>query len=255
MSELIFVGTGAADWDINNKTEDFRRFSSALLNGEMMLDCGPHIFDYATDFACEDLYDGVAYILLSHTHGDHFKKESVLALAQRQKICVLCDGHKKELIGEHENITYIELEPLVDVTVGGYTITPLLANHMMVMDGNHYAFHFIIKTPDEKTLFYGLDGAWFLCPSWARMCQETYDVMLFDATVGDSDDWRLFEHNTVPMLRMMLTGIKEKELLKPEGKYVAAHLARTLHPSKAETEKIFAECGMLTAYDGMKLDF
>lgn len=32
MAELLFLGTGAADWDINAKTGFFRRNSAALLN-------------------------------------------------------------------------------------------------------------------------------------------------------------------------------------------------------------------------------
>ena len=87
------------------------------------------------------------------------------------------------------------------------------------------------------------------------MKKHKFDVMLFDCTVGDSEDWRLFEHNTIPMLRMMLNEIKNKQLLNSEGKYIATHLARTLHKSHEDTEKILKEMDMITAFDGMKIEF
>jgi hypothetical protein len=46
---------------------------------------------------------------------------------------------------------------------------------------------------------------------------------------------------------------KTKELVAKDGMLVASHLARTLHVSHEETEKILSEAGIITAYDGMKL--
>ena len=125
----------------------------------------------------------------------------------------------------------------------------------MVVDGDACAFHYIINTPHGKKIFYGLDGAWFLRPSWEEMKKHKFDIMVFDCTVGDSVDWRLFEHNTIPMLRMMVEGIKMTDILEDNGLLVASHLARTLHDSHEETTQILQEINMLTAYDGMKLKF
>ena len=38
--ELLFLGTGAADWNISKRVEGefFRRFSSALVDGALLID-------------------------------------------------------------------------------------------------------------------------------------------------------------------------------------------------------------------------
>jgi len=59
VSEILFLGTGAADWFIEEKGDFFRRNSAALLNGDLMIDCGAHIFDFRESFGESDLYDGL----------------------------------------------------------------------------------------------------------------------------------------------------------------------------------------------------
>ena len=254
MSEILFLGTGAADWDIDAKDSFVRRFSASLLNGEFMIDCNPHVFHFAKSIGNEGLYDGVTDIVITHGHGDHFSKEAVERIADSRKIRVGCDGRIAALIGSHPNIEFNIFKPYVETRMGSYTVIPVLANHDMVIDGDACAFHFIITAPDGKKIFYGLDGAWFLRPTWQEMLKHRYDLMVFDVTVGDKDDWRLFEHNTIPMLRTMLKEIKSKELVAEGGKLVASHLARTLHLSHGEIEEILKKEDMITAYDGMRLD-
>ena len=135
----------------------------------------------------------------------------------------------------------------------GYKITPVLANHDVVLTEKRRAVHYIIETPEGKTVFYGLDGAWLLRPTWQEMKKHRFDLMVFDCTVGDSDDWRLFEHNTIPMLRKITDEILRLKMLKEGGKLVASHLARTLHLDHEATAEILKELSMLTAYDGLRL--
>lgn len=256
MDTLLFLGTGAADWSIKDKDKIhyFRRNSAALLNEDLMLDCGSHIFDFAESIGNTRLYENVTDILITHDHSDHLDRDSVLRLADFRRIRVACDGAAQKLLGEHPNIEYIRLTPYKKKKVGRYYVTPLLANHDVIITKNQRAFHYIIKTPDGKEIFYGLDGAWFLRPSWAEMLKHKFDLMVFDCTVGDSDDWRLFEHNTIPMLRKMIAEIKERELLRDGGKLIASHMARTLHKSHEDTAECLKEMDMIAAYDGLKVE-
>ena len=253
MAELIFLGTGAANYKLEEKDADFRRNSSVLIDKKLLIDPGPHIFDYIESFGCEDLFDKLETILITHSHGDHFSPESVYRLAENRKITIACDGHKKEILGNHKNIEYTELNPYKDYSINGYTITPILANHLIVSQGNHHAFHFIIKDSHGKTLFYGLDGSWFLKPSWMRMCEEKYDIMVLEVTVGEINDGRIFEHNSIPMCRDMVQQIRSKNLLASDGRIIASHLAKGLIPPHKEAEKIFGSFGVETAYDSMKI--
>lgn len=253
---LLFLGTGAADWKMEHKAThaDFRRYCAALVNDDLMIDCGPHIFDFAESCGNPDLYQNVQDILITHGHSDHFRAESVLKLAENQKIRLYCDRFTREKVGEHENITFVSLSPYKRRRVGRYLVTPLLANHDEVITRTKKAYHYIIQTPDGREIFYGLDGAWFLRPSWQEMLKHHFDLMVFDCTVGDSDDWRLFEHNTIPMLRKMAAEIKDKGLVKEGGQLVASHMARTLHKSHEDTAAVLKEMDMIAAYDGLKIE-
>lgn len=253
MSQIIFLGTGAADWEIENKGDFFRRNSSVLINHNLIVDCGPHIFDYRECFGDDVLYDNVTDVLITHAHSDHFSKASLLRLSQNQKLRVWGDGQIGREVSDCENVEFTALEPHKEVKFGDYTVLPLLANHHIVTNGDCCAFHYIIKTKDDKTIFYGLDGAWLLCSTWNEMKNHQFDAMIFDCTVGDGDDWRLFEHNTIPMLRKMTKEILERKMLKESGVFVASHLARTLHTSHEETEKLLKKSNILTAFDSMEL--
>lgn len=254
MNELLFLGTGAADWNLQNRRGFFRRNSAALLNENLLLDCGPHVWDYVRCVNGHAL-DRVTDVLITHDHSDHFDKDALLKLAERQKIRVACDGFLRVTVGAHPNIEYMPVVPFREFTVGSYRVMPVLANHDVVQQGLRQSCHYIVTTPDGKTLFYGLDGAWFLRPSWKEMCRHKFDVMVLDCTVGDREDWRLFEHNTIPMLRQMVREIHEQRLLNRNGVLVASHLARTLHGSHEHTEKVLKELSMVTACDGMKIRF
>lgn len=255
MSKLLFIGTGAADWSLSDKINgEYRRNSTVLLNDDLMLDCSGHIYDYRDSAEKLDIYDNVTDLLISHAHEDHFSHSAVSRLSEKGKIRVGSDGAIAEKLGDVENVESVILKPFEKTSIGRYTVTPILANHDIVMRDNACAFHFIIETPDKKTVFYGLDGAWFLRPSWEEMKKHVFDVMILDCTVGDFHDWRIFEHNTIPMLREMVREIKERGMIAESGKLIASHFARTLHESKEKTESILAQFGVLAAYDGFEID-
>ncbi len=250
---LLFLGTGAADWTQPEKDGAFRRNACALLNGTLLIDCGPML--RVLDDAYPHVLSGVTDVLVTHDHDDHLDVPSLLQLADKKRIRVACDGFARAMIGAHPGIEFVPVVPFVPFFMGGYAVTPVTANHDAVQAGVRQACHYVIRTPDGKTVFYGLDGAWFLRPSWEEMQRHKFDVMVLDCTVGDRDDWRIFEHNTIPMLRMMVRQIRAQKMLSPGGRIVASHFARTLHAPHEETARILNDFGVIAAYDGMKLSF
>ena len=250
---LLFLGTGAADWHIAERDGFFRRHAAALLNGKLLFDCGGHIWDFADVW--QGTLDNVTDVLLTHSHDDHLHLPSLLRLAETRRIRLACDGYTRIRIGTHPNIAFVHMQPFIPFHMGRYKVTPLLANHDIVQRGDRTACHYIVETPTGKTVFYGLDGAWFLRPSWQEMLRHTFDVMVLDCTVGDCEDWRLFEHNTIPMLRMMVHAIEQADLLRRGGTIAASHFARTLCPSHEETARILEQFHVRAAFDGMRIHF
>ena len=72
--KLHFLGTGAADWDISRRRDDmeWRRFSSTLIDDTLLIDPGPHIFDFA------EKNKNIDYIALGHIHNaQNIKSERI----------------------------------------------------------------------------------------------------------------------------------------------------------------------------------
>ena len=113
-----------------------------------------------------DLFDDITDIIVTHIHSDHVKRESVLRLAENKKLRIGCDRRCAEHIGKNQNITYTLFKPYMEYNVGDMLVTPLLSNYDIVADGDNFAFNYYIETKDGKPIFYGLDGAWILRPTW-----------------------------------------------------------------------------------------
>ena len=61
------------------------------------------------------------------------------------------------------------------------------------------------------------------------------------------------EHNSIPMLRVMLPSLRTFGVIADNTKVYFSHLAPSLHASHSETEKIAVEMGAHVAYDGLEI--
>ena len=78
--KLLFLGTGAADWDIKSpvREEGFRRFTSTLVDRILLIDPGPCVLEALDTFGVNQ--NGIKYIINTHSHSAHYNKETVGAL-------------------------------------------------------------------------------------------------------------------------------------------------------------------------------
>ena len=129
-------------------------------------------------------------------------------------------------------------------SVGEYYIEAYKGNHTIDV------CHFIIKK-EGKCLFYALDGAWLLYEEICAIWKNKPDIAVFDATVGFIEkDWRVFEHNNLNMVIEM-----KKSIGKDIKKYVISHMAYTLHTDHDTLSKEMEKHDIITAYDGMEIEF
>lgn len=224
--KIQFLGTGAADWPVTrweNMTE-FRRMSSAVIDDVLLIDPGPQVIEALTTYGKKP--ENIKYIINTHEHGDHYRVETVEALA---------------LLGA----TFIEFSQGEEKKVGKYTIRAYCANHSTC----EKTVHFIISDGD-KTVFYGLDGAWLMYEEVQGIKEFKPDFAVFDATIGDVDgDYRIFEHNNLNMVLEM------QKTLKPYiGKFAISHMARTLHTPQAQIEERMRPYDVIVAYDGLEIE-
>ncbi|MDD2600169.1 MAG: MBL fold metallo-hydrolase [Kiritimatiellae bacterium] len=260
--ELLFLGTGAADWPGNYPPierelarGEVRGLSSMLVNGHILIDCGPTVLDvmkrYKVDFA------SVTDLLLTHTHSDHFHQKTLLAIADARdaKLEPLRLWAHPEALKLAPKSSRIEKHP---VEIGEtfklheFDITGLESNHL-VTSTQEKCLYYLLEGA-TKNLLYATDGSWLLKKTWEYLQTKRVDVLIWDATIGEqAGDYRIFEHNDLAMIRHMNQTLKNRNIIKPDTKIILTHMARTLHPPHNQLEEKLLLEGLIPAYDGMSV--
>ena len=221
--KIFFLGTGAADWPLERPADykEFRRLSSAVIDDTLLIDPGPQVLEALETYG----KNNIQYIINTHSHSDHYSEKTKQALCNR-------------------GAEFVKLQPGEQATLGKYSITAYKANHGTRTD----AVHFMI-TDGEKTLFYGLDGAWLLYDEVQAIKNCKPDLAVFDATIGNCPgDYRIFEHNNLNMVLEM-----KQTLNDYIGQVCISHMAMTLHTDHETLSKTMAKHGILTACDGFEI--
>ena len=252
----LFLGTCACDYSPKLKNEfadqfdfDARRSSAFLLDGRYLIDCGEHTLQ-SLRIAKID-YEDITDIFLTHLHSDHYNANNIAEIAKSKK------DKLRVWVREDATLPNIENVEVVRMKLGEkYTVSPncsvmgLLANH----DEKARPQHFVFECEDKKIL-YACDGAWFLNETWYRLKGLALDMVVLDATCGDYlGDYRVGEHNTIPMIRLMLPSMKTWGTIVEGTKIYLSHLAPSLHKSHEETSQIVQADGLLVAYDGLQVE-
>ena len=253
--KITFLGTGAADWDIEKRVEGefFRRLSSALIDDDLLIDPGPHIFDFCEKNNCEKILDGVSDIIVTHSHIDHFNVETVRKLCEKKSRRILCNQRTADmLVGISNDVTVVDFGQ--EYKSGEYTIIPLNANHSVNAYGEKGLMY--IVEGKNKRIFYGCDSAWIPYESWAVMKTKKFDCMVFEVTLGDViGDSRIFEHNNIRMTELMLETVRKRNLLNESSIVCATHFSRFAHEEHDKLSARLASFGMIAAYDGLSMEF
>lgn len=253
--EITFLGTGAHDYSPRLQTElrdafdfDARRSSSVFLNGSHLIDCGDHLRDELR-LAGADA-SSIGDVFLTHLHVDHYNAEHLkwLAIGKGEPLRVWV--RKGASLPAFPNVTVIEMEMKRRYDVGdGLAVIGLPANH----DADVFPQHFLFER-GGKRLFYGCDGAWLLHETYYALKDAALDCMILDCTCGDYEgEWRIGEHNTIPMVRLMLPSLKAWGAITDETEVYISHLAPSLHLPHGDTVKLLERDGIKVAYDGLKI--
>ena len=253
--KLTFLGTGAHDYsarlatDCKDKFDKDARRSSAMMIGEsLLIDCGDHILDELR-IAGRDAAM-ITDVFNTHQHGDHFNAENLAAIAasadRTLRLWVRCGSEIPEIPG----VQVVYMTPFVRYEVNeDVYITGMPANH----DGRMNPQHFIIELGERK-MFYGCDGGWLLNATYNYIRKAQFDLMVLDCTVGDYvGDFRLGEHNSIPMIRLMLPSFKTTKITTEKTRIYLSHIAPSLHKPHHETERIAEDMGCILAYDGLEI--
>ena len=238
--KLEFLGTGAADWRGTDERGELRRLTSTLIDDCLLIDVTGTVLDMIVNPGT------VTHVFFTHSHGDHFSLEALKTLAPCRVYAH--ESWAGDIRGEGLSVTPLTVGAPVEAA--GFTVTPLPANHSTER-ADEQPLHYLIEKGGRRVL-YATDGAWMLNGAHHIIGSRALDAAVFDATIGDGreGDYRIFEHNSVDMVRLMLKTMLKTGRLKQDAPVFLTHMARTLHGTQREIEEI-TEKPFVVCYDGM----
>ena len=261
-----FLGTGAADWKGVDERGEYRRNSSILVDGRLMIDF--------TKRSAEMLPDGFTspeVLFYTHSHGDHFNPAAAMKILHAKKIYVGETWYYKACKGLAEAAAEVgqpmpEVIPLSigqKVQSGDITVTALPANHA-IGQSDEQALMYLLEKGGVR-LLYATDTAGIPVKA-ARIVGLDAHVkdgkpitgLIMEATMGidHDEDYRMFTHSSVgTVLRTAHVLANTGRLAAPAGQPVyLTHMARTLHGTQAELDSRLPE-PLRAAFDGLEVIF
>lgn len=242
--KIEFLGTGAADWKGVDERGEYRRFTSTLFDDVLLIDVTENVLEQMENPAA------VRDVFFTHSHRDHYDPAALQKLAP-------CRVYAHESwAGDitDEGLTVIPLKTGVEVrTESGFTLTPMPSNHSTERAAE-VTLHYLIEKGETRVL-YATDGAWMRNEEHHIIGKKTLHAAIFDATIGDGfeGDYRIFEHNSIDMVRLMVCTMRKTGRLRENAPVFLTHMARTLHADQKTIEATL-EKPLIACYDGMKAE-
>lgn len=254
--KILFLGTCAADYSPALKTvfkncfdKDARRSSSVLLDDRILIDCGEHTLESL--FIAKVDIRKITDIVITHFHPDHFKPDSINKILEYSENKIRLWVREDAVTSLIQGVEVVKMTPYVTYSLrDDLKVTGLKSNH----DENSFP-QILFFEDGEKRLLYALDGAWFVNRTFYWLSDKRLSLLVLDATVGDIvGDYRAAEHNSLPMIRLLIPSPKTICAIFEETKVYLSHIAPSLHKSHTETEKIVENDGLKIAYDGLTVE-
>lgn len=251
---LTFLGTCADDFSKKLQNEckdcfdkDARRASCALIDGHILIDAGPHVLDSLRIAGVEKAQ--ITDLFITHLHSDHFCPENIAKIAaarpEKLRLFVRYDAEIPEL----PNTEVIKMNNFEEYKTEGFAVTGLPANH----DGESCP-RWLLFEKDGKKLLYATDGAWILNDTYYYLKDSQLSTLVMDCTCGDKEgEYRIGEHNTLPMIRLMLPSFKTFGIVNENTQVFLTHLAPSIHKPHAEIEKALENESLTVACDGLNI--
>ena len=248
---LRFIGTGTlGSARIRNKlSRDYRRFSTLLIDERILIDPSADIFEFEENFMLGGLYLNATDVLITHSHLDHFSISAIEQLAAKRRITVFCDQTLTEALAAIPNVLTVGISAFSLFRIDDYEILPLPSNHT-TDNKAEVAYNFVIQR--EKTIFYGLDGAWINAESWQILKALKPSCFVLECALANSDySPACFYHNNLDMVKKIKSIIEEAGALSDGAKFIISHIPTSKKLSiHEELSSLCDECGIKVAYDG-----
>lgn len=250
------------------KGKDIRTQTQSLVDDGRLLidfpgDAYLHLLQHDLD------YSKIEHLLITHWHGDHLYAEDLAmrmsgyANGLDKPLHVYGGAVVKEFFDrafeleggvEEERVSFHLLEPYNAYEIAGYQVYVLPAQH-----GNFQEDCLIYVIRDQatgKTLFYTHDTG--LLPeeplAYLQEQQVKFDLVSLDCT-GQGLPSSGAGHMSLAQNLQFIQDLQKFDLVSETTRYVANHFSHNGGLTHAQMEELAAQHGMLTAYDGMEVEF
>lgn len=259
--EVVLLGTGAADgWpnpfcscaacELAREAGDVRGCTAALVDGVLLLDCGPDA-PRAASRSGRSLA-GVRTVLLSHDHPDHLAPAALLWRSwagRAEPLDVLGPAPALDAcrawLGPDDPVGLVPVVAGSTVRSNGYTCTALAAEHeaeTVLWD---------VTGPDGRRLLYATDTGPLPEVTVAAAAGRRYDLLLLEETFGDRTDHGT-GHLDLSTFPAQLRRLRAVDAVDGGTRVVAVHLGHH-NPPAAELGRRLAALPAEVLPDGAVL--
>ncbi|WP_336922008.1 bifunctional adenosylcobinamide kinase/adenosylcobinamide-phosphate guanylyltransferase [Aquipuribacter sp. SD81] len=253
MSRLLLLGTGSADGWPNAfcrcaSCEDargrgvVRGQSAALLDGTVLLDCGPEV-PRAAVRAGADL-GGVRLVLLTHAHPDHTSPAALLWRSWAGADEPLVVAGPEPAVAPHADwlapgspVRLVPLSPGDDLRVDG----PSGAYRVRAVAGAHEvpALLYLLDAPDGGRVLYATDTGPLPPATLAALEGAEVDLLVLEETFGDRADHGT-GHLDLTTFPRVLADLRRAGAVTDRTRVVATHLSHHNPPLPQLHERLAA---------------
>jgi adenosylcobinamide kinase/adenosylcobinamide-phosphate guanylyltransferase len=265
VSEVLLLGTGGWSWpnpfcrcascEWARSAGEIRTQASALVDGAVLLDCGPDVPSAAVRHGAA--LDGVRLLLLTHAHSDHVSPQVLMLRHWARLDAPLVVAGPPAAIALHEHwidpagpITLRTLLPGDTVTAGGYVARALPAAHGDATTGVCVLYD--LTTPDGTTLLYATDTGPLPDETLAATAGRAYDVVLLEETFGDWPGGDAHGHLGLREFGEAVAALRRNGAVGDATRVVATHLGDH-NPPGPELARRLALYGAELHPDGTRL--
>ncbi len=244
--------------------KSLRSLSQTLIDGKLLIDLPAdthmHFMQSGINFG------DIENVLITHVHDDHYCPNILSTRGTDFAPVLNCgglhiygnadaerlfDGYYKLFPIRDEirkNIVFHTLTPFQKMNIGGYSVTPLKANHAP----EQVALNFIIDD-GKKAVLYLLDSGYPVDETLHFIINygKKFDCVVMDGTMGGNYYAYHMNFEQNKRLKYALDGAGATD---KNTKFIVSHITHNHAGLHEEVEAVFKDSGIVPAYDGMNIE-